>query len=222
MMRGVDSGGEQGVWPRPWLIGLTGGIAAGKSTVAALLRELGVPVIDADALAREVVAPGTAALAQIVAAFGTQLVDAEGALDRAVMARRAFGDPAVRRRLEAIVQPAIAVAAQRAIAVLARGGARRIVYDAALLVETGRHRELDLLIVVVAEDTRRLRRLMRRDGLDRAGAQARLDAQWPQQQKLALADFVVENSGSRATTRRQVRALWRAVAQATALPPPGP
>lgn len=205
---------------RPWLIGLTGGIAAGKSTVAALLRELGATVIDADALARDVVAPGSVSLGRIVAAFGPELVDAAGALDRRALARRVFGDAAARRRLEAILHPAIAAAARRAIASLARAGVRRIVYDAALLVETGRHRALDRLIVVVADEPCRLRRLQRRDRLDAASARARLLAQGPQQEKVALADDLIDNSGTRRATRRQVVRLWRAIVAATAGDPP--
>ncbi|MBK8480131.1 MAG: dephospho-CoA kinase [Proteobacteria bacterium] len=218
-MRGVEDGAAQRGWARPWVIGLTGGIAAGKSTVAAMLRELGAAVVDADALAHDVVAPGTAVFAAVVGAFGRDVVAASGALDRAALAQRVFGEPAARGRLEAIVHPAIARAARDAISALARLGARRVVYDAALLVETGRHREVDLLIVVVADDRRRLRRLRRRDGLGAGAAAARLAAQLPQQQKRALADFVIDNSGARRATRRQVRALWTAIEAATAAPP---
>ncbi len=196
---------------RPFVIGLTGGIAAGKSSVARMLAELGAPVLDADQLAREVTRPGSAALRAIVESFGAEVLTAAGELDRAALGRRVFTDPEARRRLEAITHPAIVAEGERRIAELGAAGQRAVVYEAALLCETGRHRELDRLIVVTAEDATRVSRLMARSALSRVEAEARLRAQLPQEQKAALADYLIDNSGSLEQTRVQVERVWSRV-----------
>ncbi|MEK6608380.1 MAG: dephospho-CoA kinase, partial [Myxococcota bacterium] len=184
-------------------IGLTGGIASGKSAVARLVREHGVPVIDADALARIVVMPGQPALAEIRKAFGDAVIDAQGCLDRGRLGKIVFGDAEARRRLETITHPRIAEEARWRIAELAARGEPVAVYEAALLVESGLHRALDGLIVVRASDATQLRRLRERDGLDEAQARLRLAAQLPLAEKIAAADYVVDNDGSLESAARQ-------------------
>jgi dephospho-CoA kinase len=177
------------------LVGLTGGIASGKSTFAALLRARGVPVVDADALARAAVAPGTPALAEIARAFGPQVIAPDGTLDRRRMAAVVFADPEARRRLEAIVHPAVRRLLLEETARLSRDGHDLAFYDVPLLFEVGLERDLDSVVVVHAPRPLLRERLVRRDGLDPADADARLAAQMDVEEKAARADFVVENVG---------------------------
>lgn len=177
------------------LLGLTGGIATGKSTFAALLRARGVPVVDADALARQVVAPGAPALAELAAAFGPEVLGPDGALDRRRMGAIAFADPAARARLEAITHPAIRRAMAGETARLAAEGHPLAFYDAPLLYEVGLDAALEAVVVVWAPPELQRARLRARDGLDEAAAAARLAAQLPIDEKAARADFVVENAG---------------------------
>ncbi len=179
------------------LVGLTGGIATGKSTFAAALRAQGVPVLDADLLARQVVAPGAPALQAIAAAFGPGVLTAGGALDRQAMGALVFRDQEVRRRLEAITQPAIRAAAQAETARLAAQGHDLAFYDAALLFEVGLDQAMALVVVVDAPPEVQLQRLLARDGLGREAAEARLRAQLPVAEKAARADVVVENGDDR-------------------------
>jgi len=189
----------------PLLVGLTGGIASGKSLVARLLRdELGLWVVDADTLARRVVALGRPALAQVRGAFGDDVVTADGSLDRAALGRRVFADRAARARLEGILHPAIEAELAAEVRTAGAAGHPVVVYDAALLVETGRSASLAALIVVACPRSCQKERLMARSGLDEAAAEARLRAQAPLAAKLALADWVVDNSGSPDATRAQV------------------
>jgi len=176
------------------LVGLTGGIATGKSTFAAALRARGVPVIDADQLARQVVAQGGPALPAIAAAFGPSVLTAAGDLDRKAMASLAFADPAARRRLEAITHPAIRRAMEEETARLAAAGHGLVVYDSPLLFEAGLESSVSLVVVVYAPREVQLRRLQARDGLGRAEAEARLAAQRPIEEKADLADVVVDNT----------------------------
>ena len=199
------------------VIGLTGGIASGKSAVAAMFGDLGIPVVDADALAREVVAPGTPGLARVVDAFGPEVLAADGTLDRARVGARVFADADDRRRLNAILHPLIAAAGLQRLAALEReSDAPYVLYEAALLVETGGAKQFSKLIVVAASESTQLERLMRREGLSHADAQARIDAQLPLEDKIALADHVIWNDGSRDETRGQVDAVHATlVAEAT-------
>jgi dephospho-CoA kinase len=199
--------------PRPFLlVGLTGGIASGKSTVSRQLAELGCHVIDADVLAREVVAPGGPALAAIVEAFGREVLQADGSLDRARVAALVFADAAKRKRLEAITHPAIAGRRQAALDELtARGFDGIVVQDAALLIEVGGHASVDRLVVVYAEPAVQRERLMRRDGLDAAEAERRIASQMPLAEKAALAHYVIDNSDSPEETAAQVRAVHAAL-----------
>lgn len=178
------------------VIGLTGGIASGKSTVSRELRGLGVGVVDADVLSREVVAPGSEGLAELVAAFGDGVLDASGGLDRAAMGQRVFGDEAARATLVGITHPRIARLSMERLAALAETGAPYLVYEAPLLVESGGHLGMDAVVVVAANPATQMARVASRDGLGAAAAQARIDAQLPLKDKLAVADYVIENDGS--------------------------
>ncbi len=191
------------------IIGLTGGIASGKSTVARMLAELGAPVVDADALARRVVEPGQPAWEDVVAEFGREVLLPDGAVDRKKLGDIVFADDAKRRRLNAITHPRIAAASRAEVAAHVGAGAQVVIYEAALLVENGIHRTLDGVIVVSCSPAEQLRRLMARDGLDEAAARARIAAQLPLEEKLKAATFVVDTSGAYEDTRRQVEHLWR-------------
>jgi dephospho-CoA kinase len=191
------------------VIGLTGGIASGKSSVAAMLRALGAQIVDADQLAREVVEPGQPALAEVAERFGQDMLDAGGRLDRKRMAERVFSDARARAALNAIIHPQIAIASRAALAGLREAGHGLAIYEAALLVENQVHRGLDGLIVVSAPDPVQIERLCRRDGIDEAAARARLASQLPLADKVAEADWVIDNSGPVEQTRSQVEKVWR-------------
>ena len=177
------------------MVGLTGGIASGKSTFAACLREREVPVVDADALARQVVEPGRPALAEIARAFGPSLLLPGGELDRRRMGALVFADPGARRRLEAITHPAIRAAMAAEVGRLAASGSPLALYDAPLLFEVGLEGQLEAVGVVWAPRQAQLERLVRRDRLAPAEAEARLAAQLSLDEKAARADFVVANDG---------------------------
>ena len=197
------------VWanvPAVRVIRLTGGIASGKSTVARVFAELGAPVIDADALAREVVAPGTPGLREVAARFPDCMVD--GALDRKKLGARVFADAHERAALNAIVHPRIAQAALERREALEARGERAAIYEAALIVENGLDRGMDGLVVVGVPEAVQLQRLMARDGLAEPEARQRLAAQLPLSEKLARATWVVDNAGSVAQTRAQVQHIW--------------
>jgi dephospho-CoA kinase len=189
--------------------GLTGGIACGKSTVSRLLAERGAVVIDADALAREVVALGTPGLAEVVAAFGADVLRADGTLDRERLGARVFAEPEARARLNAITHPRIAQTSFERIAAARESGAPLVVYDAALLFESGRGDLFRPVVVVTAPREVQLARLMRRDGLSAEAAAARIDSQMPVAEKAARADHVIDNGGALAQTEAQVEALWQ-------------
>ena len=176
------------------LVGLTGGIATGKSTFAAALRDAGVQVVDADQLARAVVAPGAPALAAISAGFGPGVLTPDGSLDRAALGRLVFADPPARQRLEAITHPAIRAAMVAETTRLAEAGHALAFYDTPLLYEVGLDGAMALVVVVFAPPERQLERLARRDGLARAEAEARLAAQWPIARKVERADVVIDNA----------------------------
>jgi dephospho-CoA kinase len=199
----------------PWpflLVGLTGGIASGKSTVSRQLAGLGCHVIDADVLAREVVAPGEPALRAIAEAFGREVLRPDGSLDRERVAGLIFADPEKRRRLEAITHPAIRERRAAVLEALAAGGFDGIVVqDAALLIEVGAHAQVDRLLVVYAEPAVQRERLMRRDGLDAAEAERRIASQMPLAEKVKLAHYVIDNSDSPDETAAQVRAVHAAL-----------
>jgi len=191
------------------VIGLTGGIASGKSTVAAMLRELGAQVVDADQVAREVVEPGRPAFDEVVRTFGREVLDAEGRIDRKALGARVFSDEQRRKQLNAITHPRIAAATAQKLAALARAGVPEAIYEAALLVENGIHAGLAGLIVVAADQARQLERLRDRDGLAEADARARIAAQLPLADKIAVATWVIDTNGTLDHTRAQVADVWR-------------
>ena len=189
------------------LIGLTGGIASGKSTVTAILRELGAQVIDADQLAREVVEPGTRALEDLSRRF-PGAVGPDGRLDRAGLAARVFGNEAERAALNAIVHPRIQEAFAQKTRALADQGVGVVVYDAALLIENRLHEAMEGVILVIAPRELQLARLSARDGLSAEQAQARLASQLPLSEKARFATWTVDNAGDLGQTRAQVRQIW--------------
>jgi len=193
-------------------IGLTGGIAAGKSVVLRRLAELGAVVVDHDLLAREAVAPGTVGLDRIVEAFGEEVLDADGGLDRAALAARVFGDEEARARLNAIVHPEVRrLSAERdALAGAADEGAV-VVHDIPLLVEVGLADSFHLVVVVDAPVELRLRRLVEGRGLSEEEARARIAAQADDESRLAVADLVLDGSGTEAQLRAQVDELWERI-----------
>ncbi len=190
------------------LVGLTGGIGTGKSTVARMIRDLGVPVIDADLLARQVVEPGQPAHAEIAAAW-PEVIEQGGGIDRKRLAEHIFADPASRTRLEAITHPRITERALEQADQFRRQGLQVAFLEAALLVETGLHRRLDGLVLVVASEEQQVSRVMARDGCSRSQALARLHAQLPLEEERRAASDIIDNSGDEATTQRQVETLVR-------------
>lgn len=190
-------------------VGLTGGIGSGKSTVAHLLAAHGAHVIDADAIAREVVAPGTAGLAALVEAFGDGILTADGALDREALAQLVFADPGKRQTLNGITHPLIGARTAELVAALPDDAV--LVHDVPLLVELGMQDAYDLVVVVDAPDEVRLARLVAR-GLPEADARARMASQATRDQRLAVADVVLDNSGDLRQLSRQVDSVWPTVA----------
>ncbi len=176
------------------VFGLTGGIGCGKSTVARLFADRGVSVIDADRVARDVVAPGTEGLALVLERFGGEVLASDGTLDRKRLGDRVFRDATERRALEAIVIPRIAQESMARFAALSEQGVRWGLYEAALLVENGTHRMLAGLVVVTANPVVQRERVMKRDNLTSSEAEARIEAQWPLAKKVAEARWVVDNS----------------------------
>lgn len=187
-------------------VGLTGGIASGKTAVSDALRARGAVVIDADVLAREVVEPGTPGLAAVVDRFGRQVLTEDGRLDREALGRIVFADEAARRDLEAIIHPAVRARARALEA--AADPAAVVVHVIPLLVETGQHDDFDVLVVVDVDPERQLERLQERNGLDRAAATSRLAAQASREARLGVADVVVDNNATRQDLSRQVDRLW--------------
>ncbi len=186
------------------VFGLTGGIGSGKSTVAALLRERGVPVVDADELAREAVAAGSPGLRDVVAAFGPEVLGPDAELDRKRVGSLVFADPEARKRLNAITHPIVRRLSQERFAALDSAGVSLAAYDVPLLFEVGLDQVLRPVVLVAASETTQLRRVMTRDGLSEADVRARLTAQLPLAEKRARADHVLENDGTRADLARQV------------------
>ncbi|CUR54098.1 Dephospho-CoA kinase [metagenome] len=187
-------------------VGLTGGVASGKSTVSALLRELGAVVIDADQLARQVVEPGTAGLASIVDAFGPAVVAADGSLDRAAMGTIVFADEGKRRLLESIIHPLVRARGAELEAAAAAGAL--VVHDIPLLFETGQADRFDAVLVVDVPPEVQLDRMISLRGLSRAEADARLAAQASREQRRSIATYVVDNSGTLEDLRERVTEVF--------------
>jgi dephospho-CoA kinase len=194
-------------------VGLTGGIASGKSLVAAQLEARGAVIIDADVLAREVVEPGTPGLAAIIERFGTQVL-IDGRLNRARLADIVFADPAARGDLERIIHPAVRTRA--AELERAAGSAAVVVHVIPLLVETGQQENFDLVVTVDVDNETQIQRLMARNGFSRTEAEARIAAQASPEGRRNAADVVLDNSGSPAQLNDQIDALWTVLTSATA------
>jgi dephospho-CoA kinase len=194
-------------------VALTGGIASGKSMVAAELAARGAIVIDADVLAREVVEPGTSALAAVIDRFGAQIVS-DGRLDRARLAQIVFADPLARRDLERIVHPA--VRARAAELERAAGAGAVVVHVIPLLVETSQQEDFDLVVTVDVDHETQIQRLMARNGFTRAEAESRIAAQASREDRRIAADVVLDNTGSLTRLREQVDALWAELSSAVA------
>jgi dephospho-CoA kinase len=194
------------------LVGLTGGIATGKSTVTAMLASPSVRVVDADVLAREVVEPGTPAYRQVVAEFGREVLQPDGRLDRVRLGEIVFPDPANRKRLEAITHPAIRARFEKIMADLERAGFDGLlIWDASLLVESGGNKNMDRVVVVTTDPATQLRRLMERDRCSEEAARARTASQMPLAIKARYADYVIDNSGTREQTEARVREVYTAL-----------
>jgi dephospho-CoA kinase len=187
-------------------VGLTGGIGSGKSEVSRRLRELGAVVIDADVLAREVVAPGTDGLGRVVEEFGIGVLTADGALDRPALGAVVFGDDDARKRLEAIIHPRVRA---RAAEIEAQAGPDAVVvHDIPLLVETGQQDGFDVVVVVDVPPDVQLGRLTGERGMTADEAQARIASQARREERLAAADLVIDNSGDLADLDARVRDVW--------------
>lgn len=190
------------------LIGLTGGIGTGKSTVSALLRQLGAEVVDADEGARAVVEPGTPGLRAVVEEFGPEILGADGRLKRAALADLVFRDPERLARLNAITHPLVGAWAAERTAEAAARGARIVIHDIPLLFENGRQDQFERVILVYAPNQVALQRLIAK-GMSEEQARARIAAQMPIEEKRRLADHVIDNSDGIAETQRQVQDVWR-------------
>ena len=192
------------------LVGLTGGIATGKSTVSEILARLGAVLVDADQLAREVVAPGEPALAEVVREFG-DVLRPDGTLDRKKLAAIVFADPSRRKRLEAVLHPAIRARFDARLDALTREGFEGIVvFDAPVMIESGGYKNMDRLIVVVTDEVIQRARLVARDA-DAADGERRIASQMPLAEKAKLADYVIDNTGDRAATEARTREVHAAL-----------
>ena len=191
------------------LVALTGGIAAGKSTVARMLDECGATIVDADQLARDAVAPGSPGLAAVVKEFGVDVLTSDGALDRPALGQLVFGDESARLRLEAIIHPEVARLSSQAFARARESNPDAvIIYDVPLLVEAGRAKEFDAVIVVEAPDEVRVGRLLQERNMSEADARARMSAQATNAERRAVADYVISTETSVEETRREVEVVY--------------
>jgi dephospho-CoA kinase len=191
------------------LVGLTGGIASGKSTVAAILRRLGAAVVDADDLSRQVVQPGEVAWQEIAAAFGAEVLQPDQTIDRQKLRKIIFNDPVARKNLEAIIHPRVRALAEQRIEEYATAGYEIVVYEVPLLFEVRLHETLRPVILVACDPKTQTERIMRRDRVSRADAQKTIAAQMSLEEKRKLADYVIENNGSLEELDQQVRELWQ-------------
>lgn len=208
-------------YPGLYVIGLTGGIASGKSTVSGMLRELGAVIIDADEVSREVVAPGTRGWRQIVDTFGPGVLRPDGSINRRKLGGMVFGDKDALDKLDSIVHPLVMARVEDTLAKLSRGvtegesgtgeGTKVVVLDAPLLFEVGADRLVDEVWVVSVDPETQMERLIRRDGYSKAEALSRMTSQMPLPEKERLSDVVIDNRGDPESTRRQVLAYWEEI-----------
>lgn len=191
------------------IIGLTGGIASGKSLVADILAELGAVVIDADRLAREVVTPGTEPYRMIIETFGDNVLQTDGTLNRKALGRIVFADPDARARLERITHPAILALGKKRLDEERSKGTAVVFYVVPLLLEVGLASSVDEVWIVYADDETQMERLMKRDGIGRDEALRKVAAQMPMDEKIKLGKVIIDNSGTAEETRQKVIELWR-------------
>ena len=196
------------------LVGLTGGIASGKSTVAAILRRLGAAVINADELSREVVQPGEEAWEAVVESFGPAVLKEDKSLDRRKLRKIIFDNPEARKKLEAIIHPRVRALAEKRFREAAQAGHSTVVYEVPLLFENQMHLWLRPVIVVVCKTSVQKNRLQARDHLTEAEAQRHLDAQMSLEAKARMADYVVDNNGNLQELEQRVNSIWEEI-QAT-------
>jgi dephospho-CoA kinase len=196
------------------LVGMTGGIASGKSTVAAILRRLGASIINADELSREVVQPGQDAWNEIIKSFGSDILQKDKTLDRRKLRKIVFDNPEARKKLEAIIHPRVRALAERRIRELAASGSSVIVYEVPLLFEAQIHLWLRPVILVACNIETQRKRLLERDHLTELEAQQHLDAQMSLEEKRKLADYIIENDGALEDLEQQVRTVLQKI-QAT-------
>lgn len=195
-------------------VGLTGGIASGKSTVSGMFRDLGVPVIDADVIAREVVAPGSRALGAIVDAFGEEVLTDEKSLNRARLGEIVFSDPAKKKVLERILHPEIIAEQDRRLRDLGREGRTPVaIVDAAVMIESGSWKRFDSIVVVDCDESQQISRLRQRNAMDEEEAVRRVNAQMPLSEKVKYANHVIDNRGSIDDTRKQVEELKKVLSR---------
>lgn len=206
---------------RSLILGVTGGIASGKSLVTEIFRSLGALVVSADELAREAVLPGSETLYRLVGQFGRDILQADGSLDRKTLAERVFTNAGAREALNRITHPAIAALAEKRLQELSQQAGRLVVYEAPLLFEAGADKRVDAVLVVRVDEPLQIERLMRRNGLTEGQARARIAAQMPQAEKVARADYVIDNSGSPEATSEQVRKIFRHLGTLLPLAAPG-
>lgn len=190
-------------------VGLTGGIATGKSTVSRLFVECGAHLIDADVLAREAVEPGRPAYKEIIEAFGRDVLRPDGTVDREGLGRRVFADSAQRQRLEAIIHPYVFTEEERLCRAPAANSPHAvIIFDAALLIETGAHKTKDRVIVVTADEKTQIQRLMGRNHLSEEDARKRIHAQMPLAEKVKVADYVIDGTLPIERLRQDVKKIY--------------
>jgi len=193
-------------------VGLTGGLASGKSLVANALAELGCHLLHADAVGHEVLQPGGQAFGPVVAAFGKSVLNEDGTIDRRALAARVFSEPELLRVLNSLVHPAVFRREEEFFRTVASADPHGIaVVEAAILVETGSYRKFDRLVVTVCDRETQIERAMKRDGLTRAEVEARLNRQLPADELRRVADHVIDTSGSKENTTAQVHELYRAL-----------
>jgi dephospho-CoA kinase len=192
------------------IVGLTGGVASGKTAISQILKEEGAYLIDADQIARELVQPHTATWNELIKVFGKEILQEDGSIHRKRLAAKVFSDPEQRNLLNQILHPRIKAEMNRRVKEIGQKDPDAIVViDAALLIELGDHREMDKVIVVTSTEKQQIERLKKRDGVDQEEAQRILFSQMPLEEKLKVADFVIQNEGSFEETRRRVKEIFQ-------------
>jgi dephospho-CoA kinase len=192
------------------IVGLTGGVASGKTAISQILREEGAYLIDADQIARELVQPHTATWNELIREFGKEILQEDGSIHRKRLAAKVFSDPEQRNLLNQILHPRIKAEMNRRVKEIGQKDPDAIVViDAALLIELGDHREMDKVIVVTSTEKQQIERLKKRDGVDQEEAQRVLSSQMPLEEKMKVADFVIRNEGSFEETRKRVKEVFQ-------------